>query len=354
MHERGQRGRGHGVPRGQDPPHAHRRGRRGGRRRARGAPRAWSPWSPSSAPTPGPADGPPRSSRLGRRFAPWRRSASVPSSSSSRSCVIVIHEAGTSSREGVRDQGDGVLRRLRPQAVVADARARPSTASRRSPLGGYVKIAGMNPYEHGRARGPAQDLRSQADLAARAGDPRGPGDAFRARVPVLRGVARVRRAARGQRRRRSPGSSRTLHGVESPAAAAGLRAGDVVVAVDGLHDPSSEQLVSFTTAHAGEPVTFTIERDGRSFQAVMVPVVSQVNGQQIGRIGVGVRPRRIVRNSEGPVGSVAGAVGLVGEQAVLTVQGVGRSSGLRGSVASSTWSSPTRPASRPIPRASSG
>ena len=33
-HERRERGRGHGVPRGQDPPHAHRRGRPGGRRRA--------------------------------------------------------------------------------------------------------------------------------------------------------------------------------------------------------------------------------------------------------------------------------------------------------------------------------
>ena len=88
--------------------------------------------------------------------------------------------------------------------------------------------------------------------------------------------------------------------------------------------------MAFTTAHAGEPVTFTIERDGRTFQAVMVPVVSQVNGEQIGRIGVGVQPRRIVRNTEGPIGAVTGAVGLVGEQAVLTVQGVGRIFGPEG------------------------
>ena len=34
-----------------------------------------------------------------------------------------------------------------------------------------------------------------------------------------------------------------------------------------------------------------------------------VNGEQIGRIGVGVQPRRIVRNTEGPIGAVTGAVG---------------------------------------------
>jgi membrane-associated protease RseP (regulator of RpoE activity) len=43
-----------------------------------------------------------------------------------------------------------------------------------------------------------------------------------------------------------------------------------------------------------------------------------------------VQPRRIVRDTEGPVGSVTRAVGLVGEQAVLTVQGVGRVFGPEG------------------------
>jgi len=50
----------------------------------------------------------------------------------------------------------------------------------------------------------------------------------------------------------------------------------------------------------------------------------------IGRVGVEVAPERIVRDTEGPVGAVTGAVGLVGEQAVLTVQGVGRIFGPEG------------------------
>ena len=50
-------------------------------------------------------------------------------------------------RQAVRHEGDPVLRRLRPDAVVVPPRARPSTASRRIPAGGFVKIVGMTPLE---------------------------------------------------------------------------------------------------------------------------------------------------------------------------------------------------------------
>jgi RIP metalloprotease RseP len=122
----------------------------------------------------------------------------------------------------------------------------------------------------------------------------------------------------------------TLHGVESPAAAAGLRSGDEVVAVDGLTDPSADELVAYTTAHTGEPVTFTIRRDGETFRAVMVPAPSQVGGEVIGRIGVGIRPRAVVRDTQGAVESVTGAVDLVGDNLVGTVRGVVRIFGPEG------------------------
>ena len=243
--------------------------------------------------------------------------------------VIVIHEAahfavarafGIKVTEFFVGFGPKLWSRMRGETEVG---------IKAIPAGGYVKIAGMNPYDTVEPDDLPRTFGAkpiwQRALVILAGPATHFVLAFLCFAvwlgfvgqPVAKGVV-------------ISGVKPTLHGVESPAAAAGLRAGDVVVAVDGLHDPSAEQLVSFTTAHAGEPVTFTIERDGRSFQAVMVPVVSQVNGQQIGRIGVGVQPRRIVRNSEGPVGSVTGAVGLVGEQAVLTVQGVGRIFGPEG------------------------
>jgi membrane-associated protease RseP (regulator of RpoE activity) len=243
--------------------------------------------------------------------------------------VIVIHEAahyavarayGIKVTEFFVGFGPKLWSRMRGETEVG---------LKAIPAGGYVKIAGMNPYE---TVAPEDFPRTfgakpiwQRSLVILAG----PATHFVLAFlcfglwlgfvgqPVAKGVVIDSVVSR-------------LHGVESPASAAGLRSGDVVVAVDGLTDPSADELVAFTTAHAGEPVTFTIERDGRTFQAVMTPVLSQVAGEQIGRIGVGVEPRRIIRETEGPVASVTGAVGLLGDQAVLTVQGVGRIFGPEG------------------------
>ena len=243
--------------------------------------------------------------------------------------VIVIHEAahfavarafGIKVTEFFVGFGPKLWSRMRGETEVG---------LKAIPAGGYVKIAGMNPYE---TVAPEDIPRTfgakpiwQRSLVILAG----PATHFVLASlcfalwlglvgrPIARGV--VISAVKP-----------TLHGVESPAAAAGIRSGDEVVAVDGLTDPSADELVAYTTAHTGEPVTFTIRRDGETFRAVMVPAPSQVGGEVIGRIGVGVRPRAVVRDTQGAVGSVTGAVDLVGDNLVGTVRGVARIFGPEG------------------------
>ncbi len=195
--------------------------------------------------------------------------------------------------------------------------------------GGYVKIAGMNPYEtippedYPRTFGAKPVWQRALVIVA------GPATHFVLAFvcfalwlgfvgqPVAHGVAIAT-------------VEPILHGVESPASSADIRRGDIVVAVDGLQDPSTDELVAYTTTHAGEPVTFTIERDGRTFPVEMTPVLSQVNGERIGRIGVSVEPRSVVRETEGVFGSVTGAANLVGDNLVGTVRGVARIFGPQG------------------------
>jgi len=55
-----------------------------------------------------------------------------------------------------------------------------------------------------------------------------------------------------------------------------------------------------------------------------------VGGEVIGRIGVGVQPRTVVRDTQGVVGSVTGAVDLVGDNLVGTARGVARIFGPEG------------------------
>ena len=186
--------------------------------------------------------------------------------------VIVIHEAahfavarafGIKVTEFFVGFGPKLWSRMRGETEVG---------IKAIPAGGYVKIAGMNPYETVAPEDLPRTFGAkpiwQRALVILAGPATHFVLAFLCFAvwlgfvgqPVAKGVVIVRgqadAARRASRRPRRPG----------------CEPGDDVVAVDGLHDPSADQLVAFTTAHAGEPVTFTIERDGRTFEAVMVPV----------------------------------------------------------------------------------
>jgi membrane-associated protease RseP (regulator of RpoE activity) len=195
--------------------------------------------------------------------------------------------------------------------------------------GGYVKIAGMNPYEtiapedYPKTFGAKPVWQRALVIVA------GPGTHFVLAFlcfalwlgfvgqPVAHGTKIDRVEPR-------------LAGTASPAALGGLERGDVVVSVDRLRDPSSEALVRYMTAHAGEPLTFTIRRDGETFETELAPVLSDVGAQRIGRIGVEVGPRSVGRQTEGVVGSVSGAAYLVGDNLVGTVRGVARIFGPEG------------------------
>lgn len=82
----------------------------------------------------------------------------------------------------------------------------------------------------------------------------------------------------------------------SAAAQAGLVAGDVVVAADGVAIAQAKQLAEFTKAHAGSAVTFTIRRFGRSVSKTLVLGQKEaplgVAPVDLGRVPEGLSPWR--------------------------------------------------------------
>jgi regulator of sigma E protease len=71
-----------------------------------------------------------------------------------------------------------------------------------------------------------------------------------------------------------------------PAATAGLRKGDAVVAIDGeaIHSPADAAAI--TNAHPGQRLTFTVRRDGSEFHADVTPESTELNGKRIGLAGL--------------------------------------------------------------------
>jgi membrane-associated protease RseP (regulator of RpoE activity) len=202
------------------------------------------------------------------------------------------------------------------------------------PLGGYVKIAGMNPYEQvadsdlPRAYGSKPRWQRALTIFA------GPGSHFlvaallfaslfmvfgvaNPKVPIVAAVEPTLRL----------GSSSV--DVGSPAFLAGVRPGDVIVAVGDRRDPTWDQLSKATTAwatdHAGTPLSFMIARDGRRILLDIVPVLTKVGNKTIGRIGITLGPQK-----RGFVGSVVGGVSMVGQTAWGSIQQIGHIFGPHG------------------------
>lgn len=196
------------------------------------------------------------------------------------------------------------------------------------PIGGYVKIAGMNPYEEvapedvGRTYGAKPAYQRALTIFA------GPGSHFvvaallfsltffffgdfRSTVPVVGSV------------------EATLNGSSSPAADAGMRPGDVIVGVGDVRNPTQDQMRELVTSavadHPGSPIAVTVQRDGQEIELEIVPELDTVEGVKMGRVGIVLGTERI-----GLVPSVVAGVKEVGFAIEESIGQVGRVFGPQG------------------------
>ena len=95
----------------------------------------------------------------------------------------------------------------------------------------------------------------------------------------------------------APVVNETLAG--KPAAIAGIRPGDAIVAIDGAPVRSPADAASITNAHPGERITFALRRDGAEFAVDLIPESSEQNGRRVGIAGMrlGVDPAAAERVS---------------------------------------------------------
>jgi regulator of sigma E protease len=115
-----------------------------------------------------------------------------------------------------------------------------------------------------------------------------------------------------------------------PAAAAGIRVGDAIVAVDGTPVRSPADVAAITNAHPGERVTFTLRRDGAEMQTELVPEASEQNGRRIGLAGMqlavdpAIAERAAITVRYGLVEGLVQGAKKTWELAVFTIKMLGR------------------------------
>ena len=156
------------------------------------------------------------------------------------------------------------------------------------PAGGYVKIAGMNPYEPvapedlPRAYGSKPIWQRALVILA------GPASHF-LMGGILLFVLFVGYGVPIEKTVVVDEVTSTLGGAVSPASEVGLRPGDVVVRVGDLENPTQEQLGPFATRyarrHPGQPLEYVVERDGERITLPMIPRLVTEDGITKGRVG---------------------------------------------------------------------
>lgn len=112
------------------------------------------------------------------------------------------------------------------------------------------------------------------------------------------------------------------------ASLAGIRAGDLVVAVDGQPVQEWAAFVEIIKASAGKPLSFLVLRDGRELDIVVTPASHRRDdGVTVGLIGAEVQlpewPQEMQRELRyGPVDAVAEAVGKTWSMITLTLDSI--------------------------------
>ena len=113
----------------------------------------------------------------------------------------------------------------------------------------------------------------------------------------------------------------TSDGKPAPAAAAGLRGGDRIVALDGQPISSFDQLRDVLADKAGRQVTLTYERDGVQRTTKLTPALQKDdNGAPHGFLGIS--PASTVER-QGPIEGIASAGRTFGDLVVGSFKGLG-------------------------------
>ena len=122
---------------------------------------------------------------------------------------------------------------------------------------------------------------------------------------------------------------------DSPAAAAGMMPGDRIIGIDGQAIDRFEDLQKIVRGSAGEPLTFTVLRDGAEIEVVIVPHMVEVtdrfgNVQKFGQIGIGREGVEFVRLD--PIAATWAAVEETWYLSTATLEALGQMiAGTRGS-----------------------
>jgi membrane-associated protease RseP (regulator of RpoE activity) len=243
--------------------------------------------------------------------------------------MIIVHELGhfvTAKRFGIKVEeffvgfGPRLWSVLRGETVYG---------IKGVPLGGYVRIAGMNPLQE-----PAPEDRERVFTAK---------PAWQRAIVLVSGALThfvlaflllltffwfvgIPEFGGAQ----VVGVTDELEGRPSPAAEAGLQPGDRFVRIDGRPMGSYREFLAYIDTHAGSEIELVVERDGEPVTLRATPTAVRVDRELTGRLGIEVSEAVVARNRSGPVEGITDAARAMGQMVVGSFRAMGQVFGPEG------------------------
>jgi membrane-associated protease RseP (regulator of RpoE activity) len=196
------------------------------------------------------------------------------------------------------------------------------------PAGGYVKIAGMNPFENDvppgdehRAYGARPRWQRAMVILA------GPMSHFIVGGLILGAVVMIWGNPTGPWRIDDVPPT-VSENTPSPAFEAGMRPDDLIVSIAGVPTSDFDALNGVVTQNIGHPIPVVVERNGRTLTFRVVPVADVIDGETKGRLGVIIT--EIGRQRVSAPAAIAQGFGDVGRFSVDSVSQIARVFGPQG------------------------
>jgi membrane-associated protease RseP (regulator of RpoE activity) len=195
------------------------------------------------------------------------------------------------------------------------------------PVGGYVKIAGMNPLQQDVPPGDedrayfAKPVWQRAIVIAA-----GPLSHFLVAALIFTALYATTGIGRPEQIRAQVAEvTEEIAGQPSPAAAAGLQPGDLFLRIGDVDRPNLADIGAYQAAHPNEPIEYVLDRGGERIEVTMTPTIDVIDGEEVPRVGV------VIDQAALPLGAaVAAGFGDIPGYTWESIKGIGRVFGPEG------------------------
>lgn len=190
------------------------------------------------------------------------------------------------------------------------------------PLGGYVRIAGMNPLEEIKPEDKARTFKGKPAWQRAIVLAAGSITHFIVALIIIGAILSIAGEVDPDRPTLTVATVGTETGTQAPAQRVGIKPGDQVVSAAGTPVRTWDEFVDIVHAHPGETIPIVVERNGRrlTFNPKLDP--KNPRGENVGFLGVSPRFEVVHRSLPASIGRAGAQVGSLMKDSLIAFKNV--------------------------------